>query len=104
MVADIENLAGNPRPHGVEKLAAKEKLHRVYVGPGKDYRVIYQLQDEALLIVVVEMGDRKDVYPCAERINSAARDEVTGELCGSNPFDYPTQLQRHADESAGPAP
>jgi mRNA-degrading endonuclease RelE of RelBE toxin-antitoxin system len=34
----------------------------VYVGPGKDYRVIYQVQDEVLLIVVVKVGDRKDVY------------------------------------------
>ena len=62
VVADIENLAGNPRPHGVEKLEAKEKLYRVYVGRGKDYRVIYQIQDETLLIVVVKVGDRKDVY------------------------------------------
>ena len=62
VVADIEKLAGNPRPHGVEKLEAKEKLYRVHVGPGKDYRVIYQIQDETLLVVVVKVGDRKDVY------------------------------------------
>jgi mRNA interferase RelE/StbE len=62
VLADIEKLAGNPRPHGVEKLEAKEKLYRVYVGRGKDYRVMYQIQDEALLIVVVKVGDRKDVY------------------------------------------
>ena len=62
VVADIEKLAGNPRPPGVEKLAAKEKLYRVYAGRGNDYRVLYQIQDEALLIVVVKVGDRKDVY------------------------------------------
>ncbi len=55
-------LEENPRPHGVEKLEAKERLYRVYVGPGKDYRVIYQIQDDTLLIVVVKVGDRKDVY------------------------------------------
>lgn len=62
VLADIEKLADNPRPQGVEKLEAKEKLYRVYVGPGKDYRVIYQIQDETLRIVVVKVGDRKDVY------------------------------------------
>ena len=62
VVADMEKLAGNPRPHGVEKLEAREKLYRVYVGPGKNYRAIYQIQDETLLVVVVKVGDRKDVY------------------------------------------
>jgi mRNA interferase RelE/StbE len=46
----------------VEKLATKEKLYRVYVGPGKNYRVIYQIQDEVLLVLVVKVGDRKEVY------------------------------------------
>ena len=59
---DLLRLEENPRPHGVEKLEAKEKLYRVHVGPGKHYRVIYQIQDETLLIVVVKVGDRKDVY------------------------------------------
>ena len=62
VLADIERLVENPRPHGVEKLAAKEKLYRVYVGPGKNYRVIYQVQDEVLLVLVVKVGDRKQVY------------------------------------------
>jgi len=61
-MAGIEKLADDPRPHGVEKLEAKEKLYRLNVGPGKDYRVLYQIQDEILLIVVVKVGDRKDVY------------------------------------------
>ena len=60
--SDIEKLKENPRPHGVEKMAAKEKLYRVYVGPGKNRRAIYQVRDEALLILVVKVGDRKEVY------------------------------------------
>jgi mRNA interferase RelE/StbE len=59
---DIDGLGGNPRPRGVEKLEAKEKLYRVYVGPGKDYRAIYQIRDESLLVLVVKVGDRKEVY------------------------------------------
>jgi mRNA interferase RelE/StbE len=34
----------------------------VYVGPGKNYRAIYQIQDEILLVLVVKVGDRKEVY------------------------------------------
>jgi mRNA interferase RelE/StbE len=60
--SDIEKLKEAPRPPGVEKLEAKEKLYRVYVGPGKNYRAIYQIRDEVLLVLVVKVGDRKDVY------------------------------------------
>ena len=59
---DILRLGENPRPHGAEKMEAKEKLYRVYVGPGKNYRVIYQIRDEVLLVLVVKVGDRKEVY------------------------------------------
>ena len=60
--SDIEKLKENPRPHGVVKMETKEKLYRVYVGPGKSYRAIYQVRDEVLLVLVVKVGDRKDVY------------------------------------------
>jgi mRNA-degrading endonuclease RelE of RelBE toxin-antitoxin system len=51
---DILRLEENPRPHGVKKLAAKEKLYRGYVGPGKNYRAMYQVRDEVLLVLVVK--------------------------------------------------
>jgi mRNA interferase RelE/StbE len=60
--ADIEKLADNPRPQGYEKLEAKEKLYRVHIGPGKNYRVIYQIHDQNLLVLVVNVGDRKEIY------------------------------------------
>lgn len=50
------------RPHGVEQIETKDRLYRVYVGPGKNYRAIYQIQDEVLLVLVVKVGDRKEVY------------------------------------------
>ena len=43
-------------------METKEKLYHVYVGPGKNYRVIYQIRDEVLLVLVVKAGDRKEVY------------------------------------------
>jgi mRNA interferase RelE/StbE len=60
--SDIEKLKETPRPQGVEKMETKEKLYRVYVGPGKDYRAIYQIRDDVLLVLVVKVGDRKEVY------------------------------------------
>ena len=36
--------------------------YRVYVGPGNNYRAVYQIQDEVLLVLVVKVGNRKDVY------------------------------------------
>lgn len=62
MNRDILRLEENPRPHGAEKMETKEKLYRVYVGPGKNYRAIYHIQDAALLVLVVKVGDRKQVY------------------------------------------
>jgi mRNA interferase RelE/StbE len=60
--SDIEKLKENPRPHGVQKMETKQKLYRVYVGPGKSYRAIYEIRDEVLLVLVVKVGDRKAVY------------------------------------------
>ena len=60
--SDIEKLKVNPRPHGVEKLETNEKLYRVRVGPGQNYRAIYQIRDELLLVLVVKVGNRKEVY------------------------------------------
>ena len=62
MNRDILRLEEDPRPHGVEKLATRERLYRVYVGPGKNYRAIYQIRDEVLLVLVVKVGHRKEVY------------------------------------------
>lgn len=54
----INNLAINPRPDGVKKLKNLDS-YRVRVG---DYRIIYKIQDNVLLIIVVRVGHRKDVY------------------------------------------
>lgn len=62
VIADIERLSSNPRPHGYEKLDAQKKLFRIHIGPGKNYRVIYQIQDEVLLVLITNVGDRKEIY------------------------------------------
>ena len=59
IIQRLEQLADKPRPPGVLKMEGEENLYRVRVG---DYRVIYQIQDRILLIVVVKVGHRGDVY------------------------------------------
>jgi mRNA interferase RelE/StbE len=55
----IDQLADNPRPRGAKALEGQLSLYRIRVG---DYRVIYQVQDAALLVLVVRIGSRGDVY------------------------------------------
>ena len=59
IAAAIDQLALNPRPSGVKKLADSENHWRIRVG---DYRIIYQIFDEVLVIVIVTIGHRGDVY------------------------------------------
>lgn len=52
-------LAENPRPLGVRKLEGEEDLYRLRVG---DYRVLYAIRDAVLLVLVVRIADRREVY------------------------------------------
>ncbi len=55
----IDQLADDPRPAGAQKLAGVESLYRIRLS---DYRVIYQVNDNVLLVLVVRIGSRGDVY------------------------------------------
>jgi mRNA interferase RelE/StbE len=59
LVAAMRGLANDPRPAGCERLAGSESLYRIRVG---DYRIVYQIQDEVLLVLVVKIGHRREVY------------------------------------------
>jgi mRNA interferase RelE/StbE len=59
---DVLRLEENPRPHGFKQMETKEKLYRMHLGPGKKCRVVYHIRDEVLLVLVVKVGHRKDVY------------------------------------------
>jgi mRNA interferase RelE/StbE len=54
----IALLGQDPRPPGAKALQGRDGL-RVRVG---DYRIIYTVQDDVLLVVVVTLGHRADVY------------------------------------------
>lgn len=49
----------NPRPQGVKKLAGETQLYRIRKG---NYRIVYTFQDKELVVLVVKIGDRKEVY------------------------------------------
>ncbi len=55
----IETLAAIPRPTGCKKLVETESLYRLHEG---DYRIIYQVEDDVLLVLIVKIGHRGDVY------------------------------------------
>jgi mRNA interferase RelE/StbE len=57
-VSRIEGLRELPRPPGCEKLSGEEK-YRLRQG---DYRILYEVSDEDLLVTVVRIGHRRDVY------------------------------------------
>jgi len=55
----IDRLADDPRPAGMIALRGAPGAFRIRVG---DYRVIYVLHDDLLLVVVIDIGHRRDVY------------------------------------------
>ncbi len=55
----IDSLEQNPRPSGVKKLKGAEDLYRLRVG---DFRIIYAIHDQELLVIVINLGHRRDVY------------------------------------------
>jgi mRNA interferase RelE/StbE len=52
-------LANNPRPFGCKKLAGAKDAYRIRVGV---YRIIYTIRDNVLIVEVVKIDNRKDVY------------------------------------------
>lgn len=59
IVKRLRSLKETPRPQGVKKLAGEEDLYRIREG---DYRIIYTIQDKQLIVLVVKIGDRKEIY------------------------------------------
>jgi mRNA interferase RelE/StbE len=58
ILSRIKSLAGEPRPHGREKLTGQNR-YRVRQGR---YRIVYAVQDEERTVIVVKVGHRKEVY------------------------------------------
>lgn len=59
LVAAIYKLPSNPFPPGYKKLRANENKYRIRVG---NYRVIYAIENQVLIILILKIGHRKDIY------------------------------------------
>lgn len=56
----VSLLAKDPRPHGVKSLQGSQKgLHRIGSG---NYRIVYEIKDDKLVILITRVSHRKDVY------------------------------------------
>lgn len=59
IVTAVSQLTSDPHPPGSRKLIGSEYTYRIRVG---DYRVIYDVQGSDLVIEIIRVGHRKDVY------------------------------------------
>ena len=55
----VNQLTKNPRPSGVVKLKGEDRLFRIRIG---EYRIVYEIDDSAKLVLVTRVRHRKDVY------------------------------------------
>lgn len=55
----IDGLAENPRPSGGQQLHGLRGAYRVRVG---DFRILYQIEDNRLLVLVTDVGSRGQIY------------------------------------------
>lgn len=59
VAAAMVALGANPRPPGCVKLSGRDNLWRIRI---RNYRVVYAIAAQRLIVTVVKIGDRKDVY------------------------------------------
>jgi len=55
----IEGLARDPRPRGSRKLTGADRTWRIRIG---DYRVVYDVLDKKLVVLVVRVAHRREAY------------------------------------------
>ena len=59
IVEKIDSLAEEPPNPETTKMKGDNPFHRIRVG---DYRIVYEIQNEVLVILIVKVGHRKDIY------------------------------------------
>jgi len=59
LVEAIQGLADRPRPHGARKLQGYDDVYRIRVG---QYRVVYEVFEDRVIVIVLKVGHRKDIY------------------------------------------
>jgi mRNA interferase RelE/StbE len=59
IIDEVEVLSNNPYPKNHKKLIGSKNLYRIRIN---DYRVVYKVEDERLIIEIIRVKHRKDVY------------------------------------------
>jgi mRNA interferase RelE/StbE len=59
LIDAVADLGSNPRPTGCRKLRGSERTFRIRVG---QYRVVYEVQDDRLVVLIIRVRHRRDVY------------------------------------------
>jgi len=59
LIVTLRSLVDDPRPSGVKKLKGYDNTYRVRVG---DYRIIYEIKDRELIVLLLSVSHRKDAY------------------------------------------
>jgi mRNA interferase RelE/StbE len=59
LILTLRSLANDPRPNGVKKIKGYDNTYRVRVG---DYRIIYEIKDRELIVLLLSVSHRKDAY------------------------------------------
>ena len=59
LIRKLRELEQDPRPAGCKRLQGNKNLYRVRMG---DYRIIYTIKDNQLVVLVIQIGHRRDVY------------------------------------------
>jgi mRNA interferase RelE/StbE len=58
IISSIESLSDHPRPDGCKKLSGRPAW-RIRIG---NYRVIYEIEDDKLIVTIIHIGHRRDIY------------------------------------------
>lgn len=59
LIKQIQGLAKNPQPIGAEKLKGTTNVYRLRQG---QYRIVYSIEKNKLVVLIIRVGHRKDVY------------------------------------------
>lgn len=59
IIESVTALGDNPRPEGCRKLTGSERTFRIRIGK---YRVVYEVQDDGLLVLIIRVRHRREAY------------------------------------------
>lgn len=62
VVLELENLREDPRPPGCRAMVGQHGRWRIRVSGANDYRIVYEVHDQQVLVLVVTIAHRREVY------------------------------------------